>query len=164
MNNIATTIENICGKLCKLLIPIRTRYVEGEGKDIAICTLSSFDLLERISRDQALMKKIVLVGRLLSENKGIDAIIRYSKQNELLGHIILCGIDTNGHHAGSSLLALIDKGIDQEGRILNSTGYRPNLAVSHDDVERFRKKVSVHNLLGIVDIEFIRNYVDYISS
>jgi tetrahydromethanopterin S-methyltransferase subunit A len=164
MNFITATIENICGDLCKLLLPIRTQFAEGEGKTIAICTLSSLDLMEKISKDQILMRKIVLVGRLLSENKGIDRIIRYSQHNKLLAHIVLCGTDTNGHLAGNSLLSLIDKGIDEEGRILNSIGHRPYLTASHEDVERFRKRVSIHNLLGIVDIEFIRNYVDFISS
>ena len=164
MNNIATTIENFCGYLCKVLFPIRTEYVKGEGKEIAICTLSSLDLLEQISRDQILMKKIVLVGSLLSENKGIDKIIHYSKQNKSLAHIILCGIDSNGHLAGNSLLSLFDKGISREGRILNSNGHRPYLTVSFDDVEIFRKRISVHNLLGIVDIEFIRKYIDGFSN
>lgn len=164
MNNIATTIENFCGDLCKVLFPIRTRCVEGEGKEIAICTLSSLNLLEQISRHQILMKKIILVGSLLSENKGIDEIIRYSKQNRSLAHLILCGTDTNGHLAGNSLLSLFDRGISREGRILNSNGHRPYLTVSHNDVESFRNRVSVHNLLGIVDIEFIRKYVDGFSS
>lgn len=164
MNNIATTIENFCGDLCKVLFPIRTRCVEGDGKEIAICTLSSLDLLEQISRDQILMKKIILVGSLLSENKGIDEIIRYSKQSKSLAHIILCGTDTNGHLAGNSLLSLFDSGISPEGRILNSKGHRPYLTVNYNDVESFRNRVSVHNLLGIVDIEFIRKYVDGFSS
>jgi tetrahydromethanopterin S-methyltransferase subunit A len=164
MKNIVSTIENFCGHLCKVLLPIRTRCVEGEGKEIAICTLSSLDLLEQISRDQILMKKIILVGSLLSENKGIDEIIRYSKQNKSLAHIILCGTDTNGHLAGNSLLSLFDRGISREGRILNSNGHRPYLTASHNDVESFRNRVSVHNLLGIVDIEFIRKYVYGFSS
>ena len=164
MNHIATAIENFCGDLCKVLFPIRTRCVEGEGKEIAICTLSSLDLLEQISRDQILMKKIILVGSLLSENKGIDEIIQYSKDNESLAHIILCGTDTNGHLAGHSLLSLFDRGISCGGRILNSKGHRPYLTVNYDDVERFRNRVSVHNLLGIVDIEYIRKYVDGLSS
>lgn len=164
MNVIATTIENFCGDLCKVLFPIRTRCVEGEGKEIAICTLSSLDLLEQISRDQILMKKIILVGSLLSENKGIDEIIRYSMDNKSLAHIILCGTDTIGHLAGNSLLSLFDRGIDRGGRILNSKGHRPYLTINYEDVESFRNRVSVHNLLGIVDIKYIRKYVDGFSS
>ncbi len=84
--------------------------------------------------------------------------------NKSLANIILCGTDTNGHLAGNSLLSLFDRGISRGGRILNSKGHRPYLTVNYDDVESFRNRVSVHNLLGIVDIEFIKKYVDGFSS
>jgi tetrahydromethanopterin S-methyltransferase subunit A len=164
MNNIATIIENFCGDLCKTFLPIKREHIEGEGKEIAICTLSSLDLLEQISKDQLLMKKIALVGRLLSENKGIDQIIQYSNQNKSLSHVILCGNDSNGHFAGNSLLSLFHNGINHEGRILSSKGHRPYITSCRDDVESFRKRVTVHNLLEITDIGFIRKYIDGFSS
>ena len=70
-------IENSIGELCKYLIPIKHEYYLGNGSRIAICTLSSIKLLIEISNDTKVMNNIAIVGRLLSENKGIDKIIKY---------------------------------------------------------------------------------------
>jgi tetrahydromethanopterin S-methyltransferase subunit A len=67
--------DNAAGKLCKALIPIKHEYYIGNGKCTAICTLSSIDLLENISKSVAIMNRILIVGRLLSENKGIETIV-----------------------------------------------------------------------------------------
>jgi tetrahydromethanopterin S-methyltransferase subunit A len=85
---------------------------------MAICTLSSIDLLERICQTPALMDKIAIVGRLLSENKGIDAIIRFSVNHPDLVSIVLCGKEVRGHRAGQALLSLVRNGIDADGRIV----------------------------------------------
>ena len=52
--------------------PIKHEYHVGEGKTVAICTLSSIDLLETIATNTDIMSRILVVGRLLSENRGID--------------------------------------------------------------------------------------------
>lgn len=39
-------LGNAAGKLCEVLIPIKHEYYIGEGNSIAICTLSSIDLLD----------------------------------------------------------------------------------------------------------------------
>ena len=69
-------IRYAAGKLCEFLIPVKHSYYEGKGTKAAICTLGSLDLLEAISYSQDLMANISIVGRLLSENNGIDAMIR----------------------------------------------------------------------------------------
>ena len=66
-------IRYAAGKLCEFLIPVKHSYYEGKGTKAAICTLGSLDLLEAISYSQDLMANISIVGRLLSENNGIDA-------------------------------------------------------------------------------------------
>lgn len=73
-------IENYLGELCKYLIPIEHEYYLGRGSTIAICTLSSIKLLSEISNDTKFMDNIAIVGRLLSENKGIDKIIHTVSQ------------------------------------------------------------------------------------
>ena len=64
-------LENVAGRLCEILIPIKDEYFIGKGKTVAICTLSSMDLLQTIARTEGVMNRILIVGRLLSENKGI---------------------------------------------------------------------------------------------
>jgi tetrahydromethanopterin S-methyltransferase subunit A len=70
-----TKVDNIFGICCYHLLPIKQEYFIGKGRIIAICTLSNLDLLKEITNNQEIMDKISIVGRLLSENKGIDEII-----------------------------------------------------------------------------------------
>jgi tetrahydromethanopterin S-methyltransferase subunit A len=70
-------MENCIGEICKRLLPIKHERYVGNGSKIAICTLSSIGLLKEISNDTKLMNELAIVGRLLSENKGIDEIINY---------------------------------------------------------------------------------------
>jgi tetrahydromethanopterin S-methyltransferase subunit A len=45
-------LGNAAGKLCEVLIPIKHEYYIGEGNSsIAICTLSSIDLLQTIANN-----------------------------------------------------------------------------------------------------------------
>jgi tetrahydromethanopterin S-methyltransferase subunit A len=99
-------IENCIGEICKFLIPIKQEYYKGNGSKIAICTLSSIKLLTEISNDTRLMNNVAIVGRLLSENKGIDKIIKYCIANKELRHLVVCGKDGYGHRAGDSIIAL----------------------------------------------------------
>jgi tetrahydromethanopterin S-methyltransferase subunit A len=62
-------LKNVAGRLCEILIPMKLGYFIGEGKSIAICTLSSLDLLKTISNIDDIIGRILIVGRLLSENK-----------------------------------------------------------------------------------------------
>ena len=63
-------VDEVAGKICKAVIPIRKEYYVGQGKSLAICTLSSLDLLEKISQTPFIMDRVAIVGRLLSENNG----------------------------------------------------------------------------------------------
>ena len=97
-------IEEIAGELCKILLPIEERIFFGNSKSsIALCTLSSISLLREIA-NSSVMDKIAVAGRLLSENKGIDSLVRYVISNTKISTIILCGEDATGHRPGHSLL------------------------------------------------------------
>lgn len=65
-------LENVAGRLCEFLIPIKDEYFIGKGKTVAICTLSSMDLLQTIARTEGVMNRILIVGRVLSENNGME--------------------------------------------------------------------------------------------
>lgn len=62
-------IENCIGEICRYVIPIKHEYYLGNGRTIAICTLSSVNLLREISNDTKLMNKVAIVSRLLSKNR-----------------------------------------------------------------------------------------------
>lgn len=153
-------IENYIGEVCKYLIPIKHEYYLGNGSRFAICTLSSIKLLKEISNDTQLMNKVAIVGRLLSENKGIDIIIKYCLTNKQVVHLIVCGKDGHGHRPGNSLIALSVNGITKEGKIIMSKSPYPYLTSSYEEVEAFRDRIIVHNLIEETDMNSIRAYLD----
>lgn len=117
------TLKYTAGKLCKAPAANQARilswYRESSSK---ICTLSSIDLLETISRS-SLMNKVLIAGRLLSENKGIDAMITFAMSHPELKLILVCGKEVKGHRPGKTLLALASNGVDSSGRILEQYRY-----------------------------------------
>ncbi len=152
-------MENFIGEICKYLLPIKHEHFVGKGSRIAICTLSSIRLLTEISNDTKLMNNLAIVGRLLSENKGIDDIINYCIVHKELEHLIICGKDSRGHRAGDSLIALSKNGMTKEGIIIESKSPRPQLRSSYQEVEIFRERVTVHNLIEETDLNHIRSCV-----
>lgn len=152
-------MENCIGEICKYLLPIEHEHFVGKGSRIAICTLSSIRLLTEISNDTKLMNNLAIVGRLLSENKGIDDIINYCIVHKELEHLIICGKDSRGHRAGDSLIALSKNGMTKEGIIIESKSPRPQLRSSYQEVEIFRERITVHNLIEETDLNHIRSCV-----
>jgi tetrahydromethanopterin S-methyltransferase subunit A len=156
---------NMAGKICETLIPIKHEYHMGRrGKEIAICTLSSIHLLEDIYKTPRVMDKILVVGRLLSENKGLDIIIKFTLTHPELHYIIVCGKEVRGHQAGQALLSLFENGINNNKTgsriIVGAKGPNPVLASSLEEINAFRKQINkVYNLIGINDIEQIMNQI-----
>jgi tetrahydromethanopterin S-methyltransferase subunit A len=159
------SFENMAGKICETLIPIKREYHIGRGgKEIAICTLSSIHLLEDICKTSEIMDKILVVGRLLSENKGIDAIIKFTLTHPELHYIIVCGKEVRGHQAGQALLSLYENGINNNKTdrriIVGAKGPNPVLASSWEEINAFRKQINkIYNLVGINDIEQIMKQI-----
>ena len=161
--------ENVAGKLCENIIPIRHEYCIGrKGKSIAICTLASMKLLEDICKSD-LMGRVLIVGRLLSENRGIDTIVKFTLSNQELRHIILCGKEVKGHQAGQALLSLHAYGINNdksgEGIIIAAKGHYPHLKSCKEDLDLFRRQiVKIHNLVGVDDVNLVRKEIEKVES
>ena len=133
-------VENIVGEICKIILPINEEIFFGNSKSsIAICTLSSMKLLKEIS-NSSLMLQIALVGRLLSENKGVDSLIKHVISKRDIKIILICGKDTMGHRSGHSLLKLYENGVDSNSRIINSSSPDPVLTISRSEIQIFRKQ------------------------
>ena len=76
------SLGNMIGELCKAVLPIHEEFYQGnQDSDIAVCTLSSLNLLRKMANSE-ILQQISIAGRLLSENKGIDLIIRHVNQNK----------------------------------------------------------------------------------
>ncbi len=95
---------------------------------------------------------VAIVGRLYTENLGIERIIRNTLTNPRIRFLILCGPDSAqriGHSPGQSFLALYRDGLDEGGRIVDAEGRRPIIRnVPPEAVEAFRKRVEVIDLIG----------------
>jgi len=154
-----TKIDYIFGICCYHLFPIKQECYIGKGKKIAICTLSSLDLLEEIKNNNEIMENILIVGRLLSENKGVDEIIKFTKKNILLKHILVCGDDVKGHLPGQTLISVKENGIDINKRVLQTSGAYPFLTCSNLDVEYFRHQVNIIDRRGLKDIDKIKDLI-----
>jgi tetrahydromethanopterin S-methyltransferase subunit A len=148
--------DDAAGKVCEAVIPIKHEFYLGNGKSLAICTLSSIDLLQEVSKSE-IMDDLAIAGRLLSENKGIDAMIKFAAEHPDLKRIILCGKEVKGHKAGQALLALARNGIDSEGRIVGALGPYPLLKSSARDVNAFRRQVEIIDMVGTVDVNSLKS-------
>lgn len=144
--------DDAAGKVCEAVLPIKHEFYLGKGKELAICTLSSIDLLEEISKSDV-MGRVAIAGRLLSENRGIDAMIRFTLDHPDLRRIIVCGKEVKGHRAGQALLALGRNGVDRDGRIIGALGPYPTLKSPARDVETFRRQITILDMIGTIDIE-----------
>ena len=141
-------VEEIAGELCKILLPIEEKIFFGNSKSsIAVCTLSSIRFLKKIA-NSSLMNEIAIAGRLLSENKGINSLVKYVISNAKISMIILCGKDTVGHRPGHSLLCLYKNGIDENGKIIGSQSPQPIVSLTKQEVLRFQNQVKIIDKIG----------------
>lgn len=155
MNNLGSFI----GEICKVVFPIREQLFLGNpNSSLAICTLSSLDLLKKISTSE-ILNKVSIAGRLLSENKGIDEIIQYVNNNKNTKTILICGKEVWGHKAGHSLLKLHKNGIDNSGRIINSISPDPFLTVPKSKIDYFRKEIVLINMINETRLEKIKQKI-----
>lgn len=153
-------IKNIAGELCKIILPINEEIFLGDSKSsMAICTLSSMKLLKEISNSN-LISQIAVVGRLLTENKGIDSLIKYVISKKNIKIILVCGKDTAGHRSGHSLLKLCENGVDSTGRIINSFSPEPFLSTPKFEIEKFREQITIIDEVGETNIHKIKALID----
>jgi len=147
------------GELCKTILPIPEESYSGNPDSfIAVCTLSSIDLLKKFVNSEVL-EHISIVGRLFSENKGIDSIINYVNNNQKINTILVCGKEVWGHKSGHSLFQLHENGIDRNNRIINSSNPDPFLNVSKSKIQYFRNNITLVNLINETNFKTISNKI-----
>ena len=152
-------LGNIVGDLCKAILPIPEESYQGNPDCIiAVCTLSSLDLLTKIANSD-ILQHVSIVGRLLSENKGIDEIIIHVNKNKKIKTIIVCGKEVWGHKAGHSLFELHNNGIDNTGRIIGSTSPDPYLTVSQSQINYFRNEINLVNMTNETNFNKIKQQI-----
>ena len=147
------------GQLCKTILPIPEEYYLGNpDSSIAVCTLSSMNLLKKFPNSE-IFDQISIVGRLLSENKGIESIIEHIWKNQKIKIIIVCGKEVWGHKAGHSLFQLHKFGIDDDNRIINSTSPDPFLNISKSKIKYFQNNINLIYLINETDFKTISSKI-----
>ena len=120
---------------------------------VAVCTLHTTSLVTDIFTLSP--TGLSLVGALQTENLGIERLIENVITNPHLRVLVLCGEDTGGevgHYPGQSLRALVENGLDGEGRIVGARGKRPELCnLPRECVARFRAQVRIEDHGGELD-------------
>ncbi len=148
-------IGEAIGELCKAILPINEEFFLGNtNSSVAICTLSSIDLLKKFANSE-ILNQISIAGRLLSENKGIDSIIKYLNKNPQVDTMIVCGKEVWGHKSGHSLFELHKNGTDQNDRIINSTSPDPYITVSKSEIKYFQDNIKLIDLINVIEIKLI---------
>ncbi len=151
MNKLSDTI----GKLCEVLLPIPEEfYIGNTNSSICVCTLSSIKLLKELKNSKTI-ENVAIAGRLFTENKGIDSIIKYVNQNKKIKTIIVCGKEVWGHKSGHSLFQLHQYGVDKNNKIINSTSPEPILTVSNSQIQYFQNEITLVNLINETNIQLI---------
>ena len=147
-------IGEAIGELCKTILPINEEFYLGNPQSsVAICTLSSIDLLKNFTNSK-ILNKISIIGRLLSENKGIDSIIKYVNRNPQVSIIIVCGKEVGDINLVILFLNYTN-GIDQNNRIINSTSPDPYLTVSQSEIKYFQENVRLVNMINQTNFKLI---------
>ena len=148
-------LSDAIGKICEVLLPIPEEfYVGNTNSSICVCTLSSIKLLKEI-KNSKIFENVAIAGRLFTENKGIDSMIKHVNENKKIKTIIVCGKEVWGHKSGHSLFELHKNGIDNDKRIINSTSPEPFLTVSNSEIQYFQKEIILVNLINETNIESI---------
>ncbi|WP_292375701.1 tetrahydromethanopterin S-methyltransferase subunit A [Methanosarcina sp. UBA411] len=136
---------------------VKGDYMVGDPRSrIAVITLAS-----QINPSP----EVALWGSSKTENLGVEKIIVNVISNCNIRYILVCGMESRGHLAGHSLIAIHENGIDETGRIIGSEGAIPFIEnVSKAAVKRFQQQIVILDRIGLTDpekiTEIVRRYKD----
>lgn len=133
-------------------------FVVDSSAPVAVTTLASPDFSKQLA-DQNI-PGMAIVGKLETENIGIDKLIKNTIANPNLRFLILAGIDPKGHLCGQTLLALFENGVDENRRVIGSNGKRPILRnVTQAEIDSFRNQIQVIDLIGCECVDCVTDKV-----
>lgn len=125
-------------------------FVVDKTAPVVVATLASVSLAQELADLKP--AGLALVGKLETENIGIDKVVKNIVSNPAIRFVIVAGVEPEGHHSGSALLALSQNGVDENKRVIGSTAKRPVLRnVTPGEIDGFRKQVEVVDLRGCQD-------------
>ena len=122
------------------------RYNLGDKQScVAVCTLSEVNL-------ELQMENIAIAGKCVTENIGIEKIIKNVIANGKIRFMILCCNEPEGHYVGQAFFCLKKDGIDNSRRIIGAKGAMPFLKnVTDEEIARFNEQVELIDMIGEED-------------
>lgn len=121
---------------------------------IAICTLASQVLIDELAALS--LSGVAIIGRIFTENFGVEKLVTNFVANPNLRTLILCGTESR-HQVGQTLLALHANGRDADGRVIGSESPQPLVrSLSDEAVEIYRRKGVVVDARGEQSVEAIQ--------
>src|SRR3989442_14096313 len=137
-----------------------TYQVGDPNGPVAVCALTS----ERLIGLLVALSGVAIAGMVYTANLGITRIIVNITSNPAIRFLLICGKDSALFKPGQSLVALAEKGVDDQRRIIDAAGYDPVLpSVDPEQVEQFRKQVEVLDWTGEEDLQVLQDRAKRLS-
>lgn len=138
-------------------------FVCHRGAPVAVSTLSDASLAEGLHKMK--IKELCIVGKMETENIGIDKVIKNVTTNSAIRFLILAGKDSKGHRSGQTILSLKANGTDKDKRVIGSKGKRPILKnVTNSEVKAFLKQVEIIDMVGCDDTNKIAQKIKELAA
>jgi tetrahydromethanopterin S-methyltransferase subunit A len=119
---------------------------------VAVCTLTSEDLAAPLVR----LPGVAIAGQVYTANLGVARIVINVTANPAIRFLLVCGKDSPLFYPGQSLVALVERGLDADHRIVGAIGYEPVLsALDPARVTQFRQQVEVVDWTGEEDVQVL---------
>jgi tetrahydromethanopterin S-methyltransferase subunit A len=135
-----------------------TYFVADPAAPVAVTTLGSVALAEEVSNSPP--QGLCIVGKVETENIGIEKIIKNVISNPAIRYLICAGNEPPKHLTGATMMALVKQGVDERNRINGAPGMRPVLPnTSVEEVRAFRRQVEPIDMIGCTDVKMIHEKV-----
>lgn len=127
-----------------------TYFVLDANAPVAITTLGSVKFASELAEKKP--QGVSIIGKVETENIGLEKIIKNIIANPAIRFLILCGKEPPKHLTGACLKALFIHGMTSDKKIPHAPGMRPMLPnTSMEEVERFRTQVEMVEMIDCMD-------------
>lgn len=125
-------------------------YEVGDPQgSVAVCVLTSEQLIAPLAH----LPGVAIAGKVYTANLGIERMVVNIMGNPAIRFLLLCGKDSSLFRPGQSLVALAERGIDEQRRIIGALGYEPLLpTLTATHITQFRQQVEVIDWASEEDI------------
>ena len=131
------------------------------GGEFTICSNDGCVAVVLLNISYIPPKDVAIYGFLKTENIGIEKIVANVISNPNIRYIVICGNDIRGHRSGSSLVSLLNNGVDKNNRIIDAPGAIPYIEnLKGEAIKRFQKQIEIVDLIGVSDIDLINKKIE----